>query len=209
MKAFFRKNTFEYIRIDFAIKILYNYNMNISKSPERNTFQKEKYLERQAEKGLTPENDEDTRAMVEYYESWDIQEDQREQDPAWQKDNLEWDLRTTNWICEKVRADKLYAQNLYAAMCNNDFIKREMWPILKNQKWSCSWRYAGGIVAHMRQEGDYIDWYCSGIRNDDPNEESKPVEGRNYVSESVVTEEIENDLYKLGWLVVKDNNEQG
>ncbi len=209
MKAFFRKNTFEYIRIDFAIKILYNYNMNISKSPERNTFQKEKYLERQAEKGLTPENDEDTRAMVEYYESWDIQEDQREQDPAWQKDNLEWDLRTTNWICEKVRADKLYAQNLYAAMCNNDFIKREMWPILKDQKWSCSWRYAGGIVAHMRQEGDYIDWYCSGIRNDDPNEESKPVEGRNYVSESVVTEEIENDLYKLGWLVVKDNNEQG
>lgn len=179
----------------------------ISKSPDRNTFQKEKYLERQAEKGLTPENDQDTRAMVEYYESWDIQEDQREQDPAWQKDNLEWDLRTTNWICEKVRADKLYAQNLYAAMCNNDFIKREMWPILKNQKWSCSWRYAGGIVAHMRQEGDYIDWYCSGIRNDDPDEENKPVEGRDYVSESVVTEEIENDLYKLGWLVVKDNNE--
>lgn len=207
MKAFFRKNTFEYIRIDFAIKILYNYNMNISKSPERNTFQKEKYLERQAEKGKTPENDEDTRAMVEYYESWDIQEDQREQDPAWQKDNLEWDLRTTNWICEKVRADKLYAQNLYAAMCNNDFIKREMWPILKNQKWSCSWRYAGGIIAHMRQEGDYIDWYCSGIRNDDPDEESKSVEGRDYVSESVVTEEIENDLYNLGWLVVKDNNE--
>ena len=180
----------------------------VSKSPERNTFQKERYLERQAEKGLTPENDEDTRAMIEYYESWDVQEDQREQDPAWQKDNLEWDLRTSEWMCEKVRADKLYAQNLYAAMCNNDFIKREMWPILKNQKWSCSWRYAGGIVAHMRQEGDYIDWYCSGIRNDDPDEESKPVEGRDYVSESVVTEEIENDLYKLGWLVVKDNNEQ-
>lgn len=207
MKAFFRKNTFEYIRIDFAIKILYNYNMNISKSPERNTFQKEKYLERQAEKGKTPENDEDTRAMVEYYESWDIQEDQREQDPAWQKDNLEWDLRTTNWICEKVRADKLYAQNLYAAMCNNDFIKREMWPLLKDQKWSCSWRYAGGIIAHMQQKGDYIDWYCSGIRNvSHDEEENKLWDGRDYVAESVVTEEIENDLYKLGWLVVKDSD---
>ena len=183
--------------------------MKLSKSPERNTFQKEKYLERQAEKGKTPENDEDTRAMVKYYESWDIQEDQREQDPAWQKDNLEWDLRTSEWMCEKVRTNNAYAQNLYAAMCNNEFIKREMWPLLKEQKWSCSWRYAGGIVAHMRQEGDYIDWYCSGIRNDDPDEEIKPVEGRNYVSESVVTEEIENDLYKLGWLVVKDNNEQG
>ncbi len=179
---------------------------NISKSPERNTFQKERYLERQAEKGKTPENDEDTRAMVEYYESWNIQEDQQEQDPAWQKDNLEWDLRTSEWMCEKVRADKLYAQNLYAAMCNNDFIKREMWPILKEQKWSCSWRYAGGIIAHMRQEGDYIDWYCSGIRNDDPDEENKPVGGRDYVSESTVTEEIENDLYKLGWLVIKDDN---
>lgn len=177
----------------------------IAKSPERNTFQKEKYLERQAKKGLTPENDEDTRAMLEYYESWDKKEDEREADPAWRKDNLEWDLRTTDWICEKVRADKLYAQNLYAAMCNNDFIKREMWPLLKEQKWSCSWRYAGGIIAHMRQEGDYIDWYCSGIRNDDPDEESKPVEGRDYVGESVVTEEIENDLYRLGWLVIKDN----
>lgn len=196
------------ISIDLPIKTVYNNKMNISKSPDRNTFQKEKYLERQAEKGKTPENDQDTRDMMEYYESWDLEADRKEQDPAWQKDNLEWDLRTTDWICEKVRANKLYAQNLYAAMCNNDFIKREMWPILKNQKWSCSWRYAGGIVAHMRQEGDYIDWYCSGIRNNDSDEENKPVEGRDYVSESVVTEEIENDLYKLGWLVNKDDNEQ-
>ena len=128
--------------------------------------------------------------------------------PQWYEYNLEADLRTTDWILEKVRADELYAQNLYAAMCNNDFIKREMWPILKDQKWSCSWRYAGGIVAHMRQEGDYIDWYCSGIRNDyDDEKENKLAGGRNYAPESVVTEEIENDLYKLGWLVVKDNNE--
>ncbi len=180
----------------------------ISKSPQRNTFQKERYLERQAEKGKTPENDEDTRAMVEYYESWDIKEDQREQDPAWQKDNLEWDLRTADWMCKKVRDNDAYAQNLYAAMCNNDFIKREMWPLLKEQKWSCSWRYAGGIVAHMRQEGDYIDWYCSGIRNVSTNEEDNTWwDSQHYVAESVVTEEIENDLYKLGWLVIKDNNE--
>ena len=193
--------------------------MNISKSPDRNTFQKEKYLERQAEKGKTPDNDEDTRAMVEYYESWDIREDQQEQDPAWRKDNLEWDLRTTDWILAKVRASKGYAQNLYAAMCNNDFIKREMWPLLKDQKWSCSWRYAGGIISHMRQEGDYIDWYCSGIRNVDIDEPDEPQELSEeqklqkseydkYVSESVVTEEIEKDLYDLGWLVVKYNDNQ-
>ena len=178
----------------------------ISKSPQRNTFQKECYLERQAENGKTPENDEDTRAMVEYYESWNINEDERESDPEWQKNNLEWDLRTTDWILEKVRADNAYAQNLYAAMCNNDFIKREMWPILKEQKWSCSWRYAGGIIAHMRQEGDYIDWYCSGIAGgDEPDvyNEGHDLKRKGYVPESVVTDEIESDLYKLGWLVIK------
>lgn len=176
----------------------------ISKSPQRNTFQKERYLERQSEKGKTPDNDEDTKAMVEYYESWDEKEDAREADPEWRKDNLEWDLRTTDWILEKVRANDAYAQNLYAAMCNNDFIKREMWPLLKEQKWSCSWRYAGGIIAHMQQKGDYIDWYCSGIRDIDHDEEvNKLWDGRNYVAESVVTEEIETDLYRLGWLVVK------
>jgi hypothetical protein len=93
-------------------------------------------------------------------------------------------------------------------MCNNDFIKREMWPLLKEQKWSCSWRYAGGIIAHMQQKGDYIDWYCSGIRDVSNDEEENKLfwDGRGYVSESVVTEEIENDLYKLGWLVVKDSD---
>jgi hypothetical protein len=190
----------------------------ISKSPQRNSFQKDNFLRRQAEQGKTPENDEDTRSMVEYYESWDIREDENESNPEWYKYNLEADLRTTDWILEKVRASDAYAQNLYAAICNNDFVKREMWPILKEQKWSCSWRYAGGIIAHMRQEGDYIDWYCSGIRNDrditdeerDNWSEDQKVRFeicQKYVGESVVTEEIEADLYKLGWLVVKDNDE--
>ncbi len=189
---------------------------HISKSPGRYTFQAEKYLERKAEEGKTPENDQDVAAMVDYYKSWGEQKAEQEADPAWQKDNLEWDLRTTDWILEKVRKEEHYAQNLYAALCNNDFIKREMWPILKEQKWSCSWRYAGGIVADMRQEGDYIDWYCSGIRNDDDitdkernnwtDEQKARFEiCQKFVGESVVTEEIENDLYKLGWLVIKDN----
>jgi hypothetical protein len=143
----------------------------ISKSPDRNSFQKESYLKRQAEQGLTPENDQQTSDMAEWYESLGIKEDEREADPKWREHNLEYDLRTCDWILEKVRKDEYYAQNLYAAMCNTEFTKREMWPLLKEQRWSCSWRYAGGIVAHMRQEGDYIDWYCSGIRNDVSDEE--------------------------------------
>ena len=186
----------------------------ISSSPQRNSFQKESYLERQSEKGKTPENDEDTSAMLDYYLSWDEEKLRRESDPAWQKDNLEWDLRTTDWILEKVRTSDSYAQNLYAAMCNNEFVKREMWPILKDQRWSCSWRYAGGIIADMQQKGDYIDWYCSGIRGDkltdqefaDLTEDQKLIylESQSYVGESVVTDEIRKDLFRLGWTVIDE-----
>jgi len=56
---------------------------NISRSPDRNTFQKERYLERKAEEGRTPDNDEDVKAMAEYYESWNLREDEQEADPKW------------------------------------------------------------------------------------------------------------------------------
>ena len=165
-----------------------------SKSPDRHTFQKEGYLERCKKEGETPNAD-----YLDYFQEIIDQHSRKWDDPKSRIDNMEWDLVTTDWILEKVRSSEVYAQNLYCAMCNNDFIKREMWPILKEQKWSCSWRYAGGIIADMRQEGDYIDWYCSGIRNDYSG---------GYVAEAVVTEEIEQDLYKLGWIVVKYNGEE-
>jgi len=168
--------------------------MTISKSPDRHNFQKEGYLKRCEEKGEEPNDD-----YLDYFQEIIEQYNHKWDDPESRKDNMEYDLLTTDWILEKVRSSKVYAQNLYCAMCNNDFIKREMWPLLKEQKWSCSWRYAGGIIADMRQQGDYIDWYCSGIRNE--------YDG-GYVSEGAVTEEIEQDLYKLGWIVVKYNGDE-
>ena len=185
-----------------------NSKKTLAKSPSRNTFQKEKYLERQAEKGFTPENDPDVKAMAEYYDSWNFEADTREADPKWRENNLEYDLRSCEWICAKVKQNDAYAQNLYAAMCNNLFQKLEVISILTEKKWSCSWRYAGGIIADMREEGDYIDWYCSGIRNVDEDEEvNKLWDGRNYVAESVVTDEIREDLKKLGWVVIPDDAE--
>ena len=170
-----------------------------SKSPQRNTFQREGYLRRCKEKGEDPNQDD-----LDMFEKILEQEDHKFDDPKARENNLEYDLLTTDWILEKVRSNEAYAQNLYAAMCNNEFQKREMWPILKEERWSCSWRYAGGFVANMRQEGDYIDYYCSGIRNVSEDEEvNKLWDGRNFVSEQTVTEEIEADLYRLGWLVVK------
>jgi len=171
----------------------------ISKSPERHTFQSENYVKRCEEEGKEPSED-----YLELYKSARQRDEENMIDPEWQKDNMEYDLRSTDWILEKVRASESYAQNLYAAMCNNDFVKREMWPILKDQRWSRSWRSAGGVIADMREQGDYIDWYCSGIRNDTGYDPELDIAFPNgYVPESVVTEEIENDLYKLGWLVVK------
>lgn len=171
----------------------------VSKSPERHTFQKEGYVKRQEEAG-EPVN-EDYLDMFQKI----LEDDQRKfDDPESRKNNMEYDLLTTDWILEKVRASDAYAQNLYAAMCNMQWRKREMWPELKEENWSCSWRYAGGIIADMRQEGDYIDWYCSGMgglsQEYDGEETNEQWQARTgYVPESVVTEEIERDLNQLGW----------
>ncbi len=187
-----------------------NTGIKPSKSPERNSFQKEKYIQRCEEKGQEPSQD-----YLEMFENIIAEDIKKFDDPKSRENSMEWDLLTTDWILAKVRSTENYAQNLYAAMCNNDFQKLAVVPILKEEHWGCSWRYAGGIVADMRQEGDYIDWYCSGIRDRDPptdTEESKWTEEqkikwetvfKHYVPEGLITEEIREDLQKLGWVPVK------
>jgi hypothetical protein len=171
-----------------------------STSSDRNTFQRDLYVHRTSEDEKL--DSEQVQTMFDYYLTLNIREDMRMQDPEWQKNNLEWDLRTTDWILAKARMSDVYAQNLYAALCNNDFAQdNNSFAILKEQYWSCSWRSAGGIIANMLQRGDYIDWYCSGmggLTSYDPDE------GRNagYVTESTVTEEIKLDLERLGWIVI-------
>lgn len=173
-----------------------------SSSPDRNSFQKNNYLKRMEELGKEP-----NKNYLDFFESLGIKRDKDSLDPEWQKDNLEYDLRSTDWILEKVRNSDNYAQNLYAAMCNNGFIKNDVWPILTSKEWSCSWRYAGGIIADMQQKGDYIDWYCSGIRDEPKGEDIN--NDISYVNEGCITDEIRDDLLKLGWLVAPGgDNEQ-
>ena len=174
----------------------------ISKSPERHTFQKEGYVKRQVEKGEPVSED-----YLEYFDKIIEQDNHKFDDPKSRINNMEYDLLTTDWILEKVRTNDAYAQNLYAAMCNNGFIKMDVIPILKQEEWGCSWRYAGGIIADMQQKGDYIDWYCSGIRNISLDEEENKIwDGRNYVPEGRITDEIRNDLQRLGWAVAPDGD---
>lgn len=175
--------------------------MAISSSRNRGSFQLDNYLKHKEEAGEDP-----SEAYLELFKGVEQRKLELEADPEWQQDNLEYDLRSTDWILKKVRDSEVYAQNLYAAMCNNEFQKIDVMLILKNQRCSYSWRYAGGIIADMREEGDYIDWYCSGIRGDEDDIDiaaaaEKGYDLKNYVPESVVTEEIEQDLKQLGWMV--------
>ena len=173
----------------------------IASSPERNTFQA-KSSHKKLEEDPTDEN---AKAMIEMYQKWADESIAQTQDPDWQKNNMEYDLRTSEWMCAKVKASDTYAQNLYAAICNREFQKHDVVQILKDEAWSCSWRYAGGIIADMREEGDYIDWYCSGIGSGLGNGDETGA--KCYVSESIVTKEIEADLNKLGWIVLPEFDE--
>lgn len=110
------------------------------------------------------------------------------------KPNLEHDLLRTDWISYKCTINNVYCQNLYAALCNNIFIKED-------SEWTVSWRGSGNIVSSLIKydqrhpvdsnvSGDYLDWYCSGAS-------AGQIAG--YVEEGFVTSEIANDLLNLGW----------
>lgn len=105
--------------------------------------------------------------------------------------DLEADLKRSPKILQKVKDDG-YAQRLYHSLCNTDWIRNEFYPLLRQDPdrdfWGCSWRYAGGIVADLRNDipesgwgGDYLDWYCSG-------------------REGWIDEEVAADLLELGWV---------
>lgn len=97
--------------------------------------------------------------------------------------DLEYDLQHSDWIKNKCIHSPVYSQNLYAALCNNRFF-------YDGKEWTCSWRYAGGLVSEINGGSDYMDYYCSGISNRE-----------DFVSEGFVTDEIRLDLMKLGWIV--------
>ncbi len=120
--------------------------------------------------------------------------------------NLERDLKSTSWLVDKVRGSKRYAQNLYAALCNNDFVKNDVWPILKNESWGCTWRYAGGIVSDIQEGDGYLDWYCSGMGSGLGNGDETGELG--YVPEGYIADEIREDLLAIGWLILNEEEEE-
>ena len=181
--------------------------MSISRSPQRGSFGLVSMIARAVEQG-----DDDLAASL---ESLRQAYAQREQNPDWIVNNLEYDLRSTDWIVAKARASESYAQNIYAALCNTEWQKVRLPDTPENidrvlvdgyPKWHCSWRSAGGIVADLRGEGDYIDWYCSGSSGQwQAADESTSEVTEHYVAEGVVTDEILADFSALGWRLVSDS----
>ena len=94
--------------------------------------------------------------------------------------DLEEDIRADAEIMQKMQ-DDLYAKSVYGALCNVRWQPKEVFDVLKDDWWACSWRYAGGIVAELRnQDEDYLDFYCSG-------------------GEGIVQDDIAEDFARIGW----------
>jgi hypothetical protein len=123
--------------------------------------------------------------------------------------DLEQDIWQDTEILNKIRTRDDYAQNLYAAFCNMQWCPREIFPAIrqdpKQDLWAASWRGAGGLIADWRGEGNYMDWYCSGmggLATYDLKEGDEYMAEHKYVPEGTITEEIEQDLNRLGWFPV-------
>jgi hypothetical protein len=86
--------------------------------------------------------------------------------------DLENDLNASEAVKAAVQ-DLGFAVRLYSALCNE-------WS-RDSETWACSWRYAGGLVADLRDQGEtYLDFYGRG-------------------SEGHVASDVRGLLAALGW----------
>ena len=108
-------------------------------------------------------------------------QDEREDGRAALPPSLERDLAASPDVTRRVASD-LFARLLYAALCNTEWRHRATGTL-----WSISWRGAGGVISHLRGEGNYMDRYCSG--------------GEGLVDEGVLAE-----IEGLGWDLVPEGS---
>jgi hypothetical protein len=101
-------------------------------------------------------------------------------EPAAVRPDLERDLGLSPRIRDLVRSE-LFATLLYGALCNTTWRHKATGTL-----WHCSWRHAGGVVADLRCEGDYLDWYCS-------------------MGEGLVDDQVLAEIEALGWGLAEAN----
>ncbi len=79
---------------------------------------------------------------------------------------------------EKIKTSDEFCKSLWSALANIDWINED------GTEFGCTFRYAGAIIADIRETGSYMDWYCRG-------------------EYATVSDEIANELKKLGWTYKK------
>lgn len=75
---------------------------------------------------------------------------------------------------DKIKTNDDFCESVWSALAN------VIWRNKDGSEFSCTFRYAGGLIANIRGQGDYLDWYCCG-----------PYEN--------VSDEISSGLSGLGW----------
>lgn len=74
--------------------------------------------------------------------------------------NLEKSLRTDPEYLSLLK-NEVFACAAYQSFCNEVYINEH------RERFSCSWRYAGGLIAELRDEGeDYIDYYMDFVKGE-------------------------------------------
>lgn len=115
--------------------------------------------------------------------------------------NLEDELKQNVALCQRIAESEVFAQHVYAALCNQRFFPLDA-PQTDENEWTCSWRQAGGIIADIRNAyyhepqntgilEDYLHWYCSGMGFLD-----------GAVDEGVVTGDVRTAMYEMGWDII-------
>ena len=69
-----------------------------------------------------------------------------------------------------VQASPRFAEDLWGALCNVYWIHKTHGAV------GGSFRYAGDLVAALRGEGNYLDWYCTGRAGKVPKQISSAME---------------------------------
>lgn len=86
--------------------------------------------------------------------------------------NFEEDIEIL--FSEQIKSDDEFCKELWSALTNIEWTNED------GSNFSCTFRYAGALIADIRESGGYMDWYCS-------SEYAK------------VSEYIENKLNSFGW----------
>jgi hypothetical protein len=117
---------------------------------------------------------------------------------TFKKSDLVKDIYQADWLVDKIRQDYIYSQNVYAAMCNNKFLKLDVIDVLAEYYWTSSWRRNGYIISEIANRNEsYLDYYCSSyVNNDETIDDDKHLVGEGYV-----TDEVRQDFLKLGWTI--------